>query len=1045
MQSGLDTQHIKTHGRESMKKVGKPIIGETVRGRLQALLLASSAMTMVATPALAQEAPDQEAPDQQTPDNVDENAIIVSGIRSSLATALNEKRQSDNLVEVIQAEDIGKLPDQNLAEVLENVTGVQITRQAGVGNAVQIRGTDANRTEINGVSTVGSGAGRSGISFEDLPASLISSVEVIKVPTAQTIEGSVGGTINLRTIRPLSLTKPLIAARLQMENSDLAKSTLPRISGTVGNSWNTGIGEFGIVLSGSYARQDVAQFAPRADRDNLRPASSAPSRPGSNANQAFDYLQIQFLNQETNNYEYETYNGTAALEWKPTDNLKLYFDATLNNQQRSQNSNRVQLSGTSNAVDTAFHTDFETIDLGTLNGPNGPIDLGTVQSTVAGTIGVNGVSGQTLDPNLRTSSDTGSRVTKSRVFDLGTEWEGEKLKVRAEVALSTSKTNNPNFSTTLDFINPNSPQPVFGRGTLDNGTPLAFDLRNGTLQFGIDQASPFAPTTADLLNPANYQLNQVAQGANTADNKEKAARIDFTYDTTDLNSFVTSVDFGYRWNETTAVNNVFSDNISLTNNSTNVNNNRFNRPEGNLFSDILIAAPNNFNSADGRTLFFPDFLIIDGGQAFRDPTAILAALNAAIAASNAANPQFPAVPQLSGPTESAAGFFSVKEKTHAAYFQLNMEGDIFGMTARGNVGLRWLRTTLDSTGNNVANGAVTGTSTQTSKYSFLLPRVSMVLEPAQDVLLRFGVARDIRRPNFDALSTSRSFSTSAEAIVEGGNPNLVPEAVWSFDASGEYYFAPASLISAGVFHKIRTNLFSPIVDYPTPIGFINGNPQYSIDPACPGGGVYNPLANRNINSQTPGNGICAPLGSTFNVGGTTTQTGIEIAFQHNLSAYEDALGFASGFGFIGNFTYQKAGGSADTYYTGLTTRNIDTGLGFPAGSLQSKVTLTNLSKFAYNTTLFYDKYGLNARLRYTWRSSYITDDQFRWNLPLVAHARGQLNASINYDITRNINVGIEGINLLRADQKLYCVNDNAVLCFQGLTDRRIIAGVSLKF
>lgn len=1021
-----------------MKDVKVAVGAATASRKFSAVLLAGTAMTMAANPAWAQAANETEAADEGG------NEIIVSGIRSSLQSALVEKRQADNLVEVIQAEEIGKLPDQNLAEVLENVTGIQITRQAGVGNAVQIRGTDANRTEINGVSTVGSGSGRSGISFEDLPASLIASVEVIKVPEAKTIEGSVGGTINLRTIRPLSLREPLIAGRIQMENSDLADSTLPRISATVGNSWDTGIGEFGIVLSGSYARQDVAQFAPRVDRDNLRLASTAANLPGSNANQPFDFLQIQFLNQETNNFEYETYNGTAALEWKPTDNLRLYFDATLNNQQRSQESNRVQLSGVSNAVNTAFHTDFETIDLGTLNGPNGPISLGTVETTVAGTIGISGVSGQTLDPNLRTSSDTGSRVTKSRVFDFGTEWEGEKLTIRAEVALSTSKTTNPNFSTTLDFINPNSPQPVFRSGSLDNGTPLQFDLRNNTLQFGIDQASPFAPSTADLLNPANYQLNQVAQGANSADNKEKAARLDFTYDTSDLNSIIPSVDFGYRWNETTAINNVFQNNTSLTNNGGTASN-RFNRPEGNLFSDILIAAPSNFNSADGRTLFFPDFLIIDGGLAFQDPTAVLAALNAAITASNAANPQFPAVPLLAGPTESAAGFFNVKEKTHAAYFQMNIDTILGGMPTRGNLGLRWLNTKLVSTGNNVANGVSTGTSTQTSQYNFLLPRFSLVLEPADDVLIRTGIARDIRRPNFDSLSTSRSFSTSAEAVVEGGNPNLVPEAVWSFDLSGEYYFAPASLISVGVFHKIRTNLFSPIIDFPTPINFVNGNPQFSIDPACPGGGVYNPLANRNINSQTPGNGICAPLGSTFNVPGTTTQTGVEIAFQHDLSAYESTLGFASGFGFIGNFTYQKVGGSAETFFTGLTTRNIDTRLGFPAGSLQSKVTLTNLSKFAYNTTLFYDKYGLNARLRYTWRSSFITDDQFRWNLPLVAHARGQLNASINYDITDNINIGVEGINLLRGDQRLYCVNDNAVLCFQGLTDRRITGGVSFKF
>ena len=80
--------------------------------------------------------------------------IVITGIRASLASSIETKRNSDSLVEVIYAEDIGKLPDQNLAEVLENITGVQITREAGVGTGVQIRGTNANRTEINGVSTV---------------------------------------------------------------------------------------------------------------------------------------------------------------------------------------------------------------------------------------------------------------------------------------------------------------------------------------------------------------------------------------------------------------------------------------------------------------------------------------------------------------------------------------------------------------------------------------------------------------------------------------------------------------------------------------------------------------------------------------------------------------------------------------------------------------------------------------------------------------------------------------------------------------------------
>ena len=164
--------------------------------------------------------------------------IITVGIRGSLANAVDQKRNSENLVEVIVAEDIGKLPDQNLAEVLENVTGIQITRTAGVGTGVQIRGTDANRTEINGVSTVGSGAGRSGIDFEDVSAAIISAVEVTKASEAKTIEGSVGGTINLKTIRPLQLTETLAAFRIQGEDSSLSidSGLQPKLSGSFGDN-----------------------------------------------------------------------------------------------------------------------------------------------------------------------------------------------------------------------------------------------------------------------------------------------------------------------------------------------------------------------------------------------------------------------------------------------------------------------------------------------------------------------------------------------------------------------------------------------------------------------------------------------------------------------------------------------------------------------------------------------------------------------------------------------------------------------------------------
>ena len=112
--------------------------------------------------------------------------------RRSLEYALEEKRFTTNLTEIINADDIGKLPDENVAEVLENIPGVQITRDKGIGAEVSVRGSDQNRIEINGRGTSPSADSRGGISFADLPAALVGRF-VVKVPTADMVEGSTRG------------------------------------------------------------------------------------------------------------------------------------------------------------------------------------------------------------------------------------------------------------------------------------------------------------------------------------------------------------------------------------------------------------------------------------------------------------------------------------------------------------------------------------------------------------------------------------------------------------------------------------------------------------------------------------------------------------------------------------------------------------------------------------------------------------------------------------------------------------------------------------
>ncbi len=986
---------------------------------------------------------------QASSDNNDtgatENMIIVSGIRQSLASALNEKRSSDNIVEVIQAEDIGKLPDQNLAEVLENITGVQITRDAGVGTGVQIRGTSANRVEINGVSTVGSGTGRSGISFEDLPAALIASVEVIKVPEAKTIEGSVGGTVNLRTLRPLDIDEPLLAFRAQGEHSSLLDTITPRISATIGNSWDTGAGEIGIVMSASYAELDVSEFFARVDRDRtVLPGASASS-------EAFPFLRVQFLDQDISNQEYTTINWTGSVEWKPSDNLRLYVDATINDQERVEQGSRAFFSGTTSSavINNTNNTSFETVDFGTVRGPNGPLVLGEVQAVTSGILGVGVTPNGTIDPNLRTSTTTGSRQTDSAVFAGGIEWQQDRFTVLAEISRSTSKSDFPSLGFQTDFINPNGPQPSLDVSS-DNGVPAEFDVSGGILQFGIAQGLAETPTTEQLLNPANYRIRQVNRTANSNDNSEMAYRLDLNFDSDGVLPFFSSIDAGWRYSVSEAEN----IDSSLRNNFTSTRSPFFFRPTLDQLSQFVVPGVSNFDNAGGnRTLFIPDYLQIDPRAAAEDPDGVLAAVNAAIEAQNAANGV--SLPLINAPTETLTAFFDIEESTLAAYFQGNYDTEFAGIPIRGNVGVRWVSTDIDSTGNNVVNGSVAGLIRQSSNYEFWLPRFSLVAEPADDLLIRAGVSRDLRRPNFDSLSTSVAFGGNASTAVGVGNPNLEPETVWSFDLSGEYYFTNTGFLSLGLFHKRRTNLFAQNTEFPVEVNGPNGI-ERDITPPCEGGGIFNPFADRNVFSPIQGIGICVPVATTINSDGVATQTGVEVAFQYDLSDFEDTLGFASGFGFIGNFTYQEDGGNVSNFFNGsgggnalnLLLGRTDTDMSTATlddDVVQQLVTLPNLSRYAFNATLFYDKYGLNFRARYSWRSSFRSTDTRRFGLPRIVDSRGQLNASINYDITDQLAVGIDGINLLRERNDEFCITGGSLLCQQDFADRRIVGGVSFKF
>ncbi len=207
-----------------------------------------------------------EAPGAQPPagDDIDNGKeVVVTGIRQSLANAQSIKRNSDTVVDAITASDIGALPDRSVTEALQRVPGVSISRFAAAndpdhfsveGSGVAVRGLTFVRSEFNGRDTFSAGIGGQAINFSDVPAELLGSVEVYKNATAELIEGGLAGTVNLNTRKPFDNKGFHLGFTAEGNYGDFKKKWSPTGSLFVSDTWDTGIGRFGLLGNVSYSR-----------------------------------------------------------------------------------------------------------------------------------------------------------------------------------------------------------------------------------------------------------------------------------------------------------------------------------------------------------------------------------------------------------------------------------------------------------------------------------------------------------------------------------------------------------------------------------------------------------------------------------------------------------------------------------------------------------------------------------------------------------------------------------------------------------------------
>jgi len=274
--------------------------------RLHTRLLAGGAFCAIvaAMPAAAQ--------DSATPADPAESEVIVTGIRGSLQSAQGLKRNADQVVDSIVAEDIGKLPDVNVTEALQRVSGIQVGRDRGEGAGITIRGLSQVASTFNGRS---GGNGR-GVDLENIPAELIARVDVYKTPSADLVEGGIGGLINVVTRKPLDKSGFTLSGSARGRYSDLPDKIDPMFSALVSNSWNVGDGEFGILVAGS--------FQQRAFESHVVNVGAPVGQPGIGAGVAS--LSEQY--QPVINADRRRIGIDAVIQYKPNPNLEFYVQGT---------------------------------------------------------------------------------------------------------------------------------------------------------------------------------------------------------------------------------------------------------------------------------------------------------------------------------------------------------------------------------------------------------------------------------------------------------------------------------------------------------------------------------------------------------------------------------------------------------------------------------------------------------------------------------------------------------------------------------------------
>jgi TonB-dependent receptor len=938
--------------------------------------------------------------------------VVVSGIRQSMASSLNLKRNSDGIVDGIVAEDMGKFPDTNLAESLQRISGVSIDRTNGEGQKVTVRGIgpDFNMVLLNGrqmpTSNLGDLNGRA-FDFSNLASEAISQLQVYKTSRAETPTGGIGATINVITARPLDRlgTYSSVGVKMVKDNSndnlpgdDKADSSFtPEFSGiytttSKDGKWGLGISASYQERNSGYNQASVSSGWKGPFRGDEQTWGAIPATGATNHPKPGDVYEVpQNLNYSFTGVKRQRTNGQLTLQFAPVKELVTTLDYTY-----SQN----KLQTKRNDLSAWFN-----FGPSTSSWTNGPVAAPLVYTEQ--------ISPATSD--IAMGSGNFATKTDNKSLGFNAQWRATndlKLEFDAHHSTAESMADSPygsfntlgtaSFSrgdTSADFSHDFPVLSIAGADfTRAPQQVTGSNFQNGYMKGKVDQAQ--VKGRLRLLESSNLNFGL---GSIKVDNRSALSnnQRDSWGGATKASDYPSSL-----WHPQTVRG--YFDKIDGSGSQ-------------NLFNNFYTFNFNEVRDTVAKASGLPGLYTIKQGWDTDQRT---------------------------------------KENTKNLYLQFNTDWDT-AMPMHTAIGVRYEKTDVTSTAQVLSPNGISWNSqneltlltgaptftTLTGEYHNLLPSVDWDMDVRPDMKVRASYGETIGRPRYDQIAGGQVLNQLVRTdggTGNQGNPALKPVKSKNLDLSFEWYYAKQSFASVNAFYKDLDNYAgqSQFVAQPfaqhTPVGGALWNEAmahgcansdttcirnyiFRTHPTAPGvtyeGNDDNGNAKGSIVGQ-PNDPVANFRITTFSNQKKASLNGLEFNVQHMFGN--------SGFGVSANYTY------------------VHSGLRYDNKSVGEQFALIGLSN-SYNVVGIYENDKWSGRLAYNWRGEFLssTFDAAGPN-PIYVEPYGQLDLSVGYNITEKLSLQFEAINLTNETTRSHGRSKEMVE-YATQTGARYMLGARYKF